>query len=354
MSTIDRQNPSSPQWPPEGLEAVGYCPICSSMERICLYTGLQDKVFQVAPGQWSLWQCSACGSAYLDPRPTRDTIAHAYESYYTHHTATVKAPYSEINTLRQWRRRLVNGYTNWRFSTRESPASRVGPLLHWVLPIRYRLEHEYRHLWRRVPSGGRVLDIGCANGAFLQIAKTCGWQVTGVEPDPQSAANARTMGLDVHLGGLDVFDDQSELFDIITICHVIEHVHEPMQVLADIHRLLKPGGQLWLETPNMESIGHRVYRSDWRGLEPPRHLCLFSSASLRRALNRTGFRMIERLTGPSPLFGIVAASEAIMRHEPYGTPIRLSIGESCFWFAIGIIQFLWPAKREFLLVSARK
>lgn len=350
---IDRPH-SCPPWSPEGLESVGCCPVCNRKERKCLYTELEDRVFQVAPGQWSLWQCKVCGNAYIDPRPTPDTIAQAYESYYTHHVATVKPPYSALSTRRKMRRRLVNGYTHWRFSTREAPSSCLGIVLHWVLPVRYRLEHEYRHLWQRVPTDGRVLDIGCANGAFLQIAKTCGWHATGVEPDPKSAANACALGLDVHQGGLEIFDGQSELFDIITICHVIEHVHDPVNTLTAIHRLLKPGGQLWLETPNLKSVGHSIYRREWRGLEPPRHLCLFNFASLRNALETIGFSKIKTLTGPSPLFGIVAASEAIKRNAPYGTPIRLSIVKSLFWTLVSVIQFFWPAKREFLLLSARK
>src|SRR5438067_9223839 len=71
-------------WPDEGLQSVKVCPICDSGKRIQLYSNLIDKVFRTAPGRWTLYQCQGCSSAYLDPRPTPESIHLAYKNYYTH------------------------------------------------------------------------------------------------------------------------------------------------------------------------------------------------------------------------------------------------------------------------------
>jgi predicted SAM-dependent methyltransferase len=73
--------------------------------------------------------------------------------------------------------------------------------------------------------------------------------------------------------------------------HVIEHFHDPIDALRISHRLLKPGGILWIATPNLASLGHAVFRRDWIGLDPPRHLVLFTRSALARALAATGFEL---------------------------------------------------------------
>ena len=73
-------------WPDNELELLKYCPVCGSRERELLHTGLRDRVFGVAPGDWTLHRCLECQSAYLDPRPTLATIGQAYTNYYTHQT----------------------------------------------------------------------------------------------------------------------------------------------------------------------------------------------------------------------------------------------------------------------------
>ena len=341
-------------WPTSELEKVSVCPICGSKERTVLYDDLIDNVFCVAPGRWTLNHCTHCKSAYLDPRPSQASIHLAYSVYHTHREAVIKSNYAELSPLRKFRRRMVNGYTNWFFSTNESPFSRIGVNLWALWPVRRKLEHEYRHLPRHVPEGGRVLDIGCASGAFMVTAKTCGWEVTGVDPDPISVANARSLGLDVHQGGLEVFGGKSNVFDVITICHVIEHVHEPSDTIVDIYRLLKPGGQLWLETPNIESLGHKYYGRHWLGLDPPRHLAVFNPSSLRTALERAGFSDIQYKPAPSPLWGVVNASEAIRQGLPYGSPVKQSIASKLFIFVVSLFQLFWPAKREYILIVAHK
>lgn len=92
------------------------------------------------------------------------------------------------------------------------------------------------------------------------------------------------------MAGLNGFGAVESRFDVITLNHVIEHVSDPIELLRSCYRLLKLGGQLWLQTPNIDSLGSRRYGRHWRGLEPPRHLVLFDPVSLRSALHQAGFQ----------------------------------------------------------------
>ncbi|HEX4349274.1 MAG TPA: class I SAM-dependent methyltransferase, partial [Verrucomicrobiae bacterium] len=78
-------------------------------------------------------------------------------------------------------------------------------------------------------------------------------------------------------------------FDAITMTHVIEHLHDPMDTLRRCWKLLKPGGQITVTTPNLNSRGHQIFGADWLALDPPRHLILFTEASLRMAMENCGF-----------------------------------------------------------------
>jgi SAM-dependent methyltransferase len=99
-------------------------------------------------------------------------------------------------------------------------------------------------------------------------------------------------GLDVALGSLEQQCYPSEHFDAVTLSHVIEHVPDPVGTLVECARLLKKGGKLVIATPNNASLGHRLFGRNWRGLEPPRHLHIFSPQSLRRTLGMAGFQNI--------------------------------------------------------------
>jgi 2-polyprenyl-3-methyl-5-hydroxy-6-metoxy-1,4-benzoquinol methylase len=98
--------------------------------------------------------------------------------------------------------------------------------------------------------------------------------------DPQAIINCANRGVEARCGGVEQFDSKERVFDAITLSHVIEGVHDQVATLKSCWRLLKPGGYLWIETPNIYSYGHSRYGGNWRGLEPQRHLALFNWRSL--------------------------------------------------------------------------
>lgn len=323
LTTVNTVPPVIQDWPPEGLERVEQCPVCNGVERRLLYDGLQDRIFFCAPGSWMLYGCQSCGSAYLDPRPTRVTIGIAYGTYFTH-AENSSEEFEHLSWSRRIRRLLANGYRNHRFGTNFQPANRLGIVVAKLIPRqRGIIDAELRHMpcWR---PGMRLLDVGCGNGEFLVRARAKGWDVVGVDPDPKAVEVACSKDLDVRQGGVEALDSGQERFDGITLSHVIEHVYEPLTVLRICHTLLKPGGWIWLETPNLDSLGRQRYQANWRGLEPPRHLVLFTRASLTQTLRQAGFQAIQDQPYRPLCASIFADSEAIARSEDSWRAPRLS------------------------------
>jgi len=346
MQDIELNQP----WPHDGLERVERCPVCESGERKVLYDGLTDRVFFSAPGKWTFYRCQRCGSGYLDPRPTPHTIHLAYRSYFTH---TVETEASG-SPWRRFRRALGNGYRNHRYGTAGLPATYFGVVLaRLVPPIAAMLDGGMRHL-PPLTSGGRLLDVGCGNGAFLLRARSAGWTVMGVDTDPEAVRIAHGHGLDVQLGGAEMLDRKAEPFDGITLSHVIEHVHNPLSLLRACYGLLRPGGWIWLETPNMEAYGHQRYGSCWPGLDPPRHLVVFAPSALPAALHKAGFRDIEQLPWRPLCISTFPASEAIAKGlDPSAEPQRSLrvLWRSCLADAAAVRR---PARREYLTFRARR
>jgi 2-polyprenyl-3-methyl-5-hydroxy-6-metoxy-1,4-benzoquinol methylase len=291
-------------WPAGDLEAVGRCPVCGTADRTILHPALWDNSFHVAPGSWTLWSCGGCASAYLDPRPTPASIGRAYEQYYTHDApVTVQPP---LNRLQRLRVALSNGYRNRRYGTGYEPSL---PLGYWLGratgAVSRNIDLQFRFAARpKRVDRPRLLDIGCGAGAFLQQAKAAGWDCHGVDFDPAAVAGARSRGLDVVEGSIDAVAGRGAWFDAITMSHVIEHVHDPVAFAASALALLKPGGTLYIETPNIEALGHRLYGPNWRGLETPRHLVLFNARSLAGLLANAGFTEIRSRRDISRLRGV--------------------------------------------------
>ncbi len=347
---IERKNVSD--WPDEDLEAVSECPVCGSERREVLHRGLIDRVFFCAPGVWDLYRCLACTSAYLDPRPTLASIGRAYSRYFTHSGEWREAP-EHLSPLRRMLRALSNGYFNDRFGTDFVPAHPLGAWLAWLTPIkRGELESAGRHLPKARP-GQSLLDVGCGNGIFLDFARHAGWQAQGIDFDAEAVACCIRKGLAVQKGGIEILADQKECFDWITLSHVIEHVHNPVGLLQACHHLLKPGGGLWIETPNLDAQGHRDFGPAWHALDSPRHLILFTRTSLIEALRAVGFQDIADAPFRPLYKDLSHKSQAIAEgRDPYQKPaprrpaLRSLMADWRGWQN--------PTLREFATLTAKK
>jgi SAM-dependent methyltransferase len=207
-----------------------------------------------------------------------------------------------------------------------------------------------RHLPRARHGMNRVLDVGCGNGKFLQFAVEAGWTATGVDSDPLAVKFAQSKGLDVRLADACALPFPSGSFDYITASHVLEHVHGPMALLHECRRILMPSGRLWLETPNVGSLGHAVFGRAWRGLEPPRHLAIYSRSALLSMLRDAGFESARFRFHGLATKSIWKASRQLMASCRDGHPGSAArrIGASPIGrFIAEYSEALFPASREF-------
>lgn len=164
-------------------------------------------------------------------------------------------------------------------------------------------EHEAQRkvaaLTRHQRSWGRLLDVGATAGFFVAAAGAAGWDATGVELSPDTAALARERyGADVRTGRLEDMDFDDGSFDAVTLWDVIEHVRDPVATMRHVARLVRPEGVIGLLTPNLDGLFPRAsYKvanlvGGWPAVDPPAHLFQFSTRTLADLLRRTGFDVL--------------------------------------------------------------
>jgi SAM-dependent methyltransferase len=161
--------------------------------------------------------------------------------------------------------------------------------------------------------GARLLDVGCAGGAFLVAARDYGFAVTGVEPSRWLAESGRAQyGLDIRQGILaaGMFPDES--FNVITLWDVIEHVTKPGDVLDSIQRLLKRDGLLLVNYPDFGSWMARLLGQRWPFLLSM-HLLYYTRATISRQLVKAGFAPLRI----QPHFQTLKLGYILKRLEPY-------------------------------------
>lgn len=144
---------------------------------------------------------------------------------------------------------------------------------------------------RRFIDRGHLLEVGCSTGEFLAAASR-NFATTGVEADPWAVRCARMKGLDCRAGALAEAALPADSFDVAVLYHVIEHFREPRRELNELNRLIRPGGHLVIETPDVETIWFQLLRARWRQIIPD-HLFFFSRTTLTRLLQEEGFTVTE-------------------------------------------------------------
>ncbi len=141
-------------------------------------------------------------------------------------------------------------------------------------------------------NSSELLDFGCGTGAFAELMQRSGWNVTGLEPDNEARVLAE------NINNLDVVKNLSEIdsesrFDVITLWHVLEHVHNPDETIAALKDKLKEGGTIFIAVPNHRSYDAEFYKNYWAAWDVPRHLYHFSPKSMHWLLNNNGLRVLK-------------------------------------------------------------
>ena len=138
---------------------------------------------------------------------------------------------------------------------------------------------------------GKILDVGTGTGFFMNEMKTQGWQVTGTEKNNQAREFSKTeFGIDIY-STEELFLLNQESFDIITLWHVLEHIHRIEDNFTAFHKLLKPEGKLIIAVPNHSSFDAQHYREYWAAYDVPRHIWHFAPNQLKQMGNKYGFTL---------------------------------------------------------------
>jgi SAM-dependent methyltransferase len=239
-----------------------------------------------SPGErdFAIVRCTGCGLLYTDPRPTPRSLSRYYAAdYYSYHFVGARPPSHRLK-LRLWRAlgllpprprpeedralpRLVR-----RALTRRHGASAV-----WLLPAPHQ--------------GARYLDVGCGAGERLELARDLGWTTFGVDLGEAAVRAAANRGHRTAVANAARLPFTAASFDYLNLSHVLEHLHEPLELLRECRRVLRPDGVAQITVPNAASWGARRYGANWYPYEVPRHLYHFTAKTLGQLAQRAGLEV---------------------------------------------------------------
>jgi len=198
-----------------------------------------------------------------------------------------------------------------------------------------------RRLAQALPKRGRLLDVGCADGFFLELAHADGWEVCGIEISrPMAEEASQKLGIPI----VTSYQELPERpFDAITLWEVIEHLPEPIVTLMQLRERLRPGGVLMLSTPN---AGHwQAVRAPelWTAYRPPAHLVLFTAESLRLALEKAGLTGIHVWkTAPlPPLPELLRRATIPLERSLADGSARPWMLARALWLAVRLLGWAW-------------
>jgi SAM-dependent methyltransferase len=243
-----------------------------------------------------LLQCSSCGTIYPGTEPCHQALDEIYDHYY------------------------------------DQANFELHPVTGAALDRLVRSLHAFR-------STNRWLDVGYGAGGLLTVAERQGWSCHGVEVSPSALRYGAGRGWQVE-ESMEAASFPSKGFDVVTMIELIEHITSPDKFLQWAGRLVRPGGLLYVTTPNARSLNRRILGLDWSVISPPEHLTIWSPRGLSRALVRAGFvpvrvrseglnpsELCARLRSPSPDAPPLNRNEAALAlNEVFSrTPLRRNL-----------------------------
>lgn len=201
---------------------------------------------------------------------------------------------------------------------------------------------------------GKLLDIGCNIGMFLDCARSDGFEVAGVELNRSCAEYARsTYGLDVRATYLEQAGFDADSFDVVTMFDVLEHVTDMERILAEVRRILKPGGLLVVQSPNLASVMAETARSGWSWLTPPDHLYHFTPGSLSRLLTCSGYVVtLLKTWEPADAFCVDVMQALLGSSFPARVVRKLLRITGIAELLVSTMQHIWWRRQKGALVEA--
>lgn len=236
------------------------CLFCGAPTRAYL-EGVVDNRFG-SPGSHRVLACDACGGRQTSPRPDGPTLKALYEAHYNY-----------------------GGKTDGAYSAAREKFL-FSPFYRLLLAVDGDISFHGR------TGSGRLLDIGCNEGRGLELYRRNGFAADGLELNANAARVARARGFTVHETLIEDFAPPAP-YDVAVLSNVLEHALDPRDMLRHVKRVLKPGGEVWISLPNVDSALAARYRAAWVNWHVPFHIVHFSQARLHRLLAEEGFAIRE-------------------------------------------------------------
>ncbi len=256
------------------FETLTKCPCCDSKDITLLFKA-KDLLTQ-KPGEFFLTKCKSCKLVFQNPRIKEKDIINYYEAI------------GYFNKPKENHKKKKNS-----FLKKETLNNHFGygkKSFFW--PATFFLKGFL--LSKSYPSfkqGGKLLEIGCSNGAFLEELRGLGWQVKGIEMSESSARYAKEQrGLDVQNKKIEEGDFKENEFDCVIMNMVLEHLYSPFEVMEKITKWLKPKGELIISIPYFEGFEFWLFKEFAYGLQLPTHQTFFTKPILRAYLKKLGFK----------------------------------------------------------------
>lgn len=266
------------------------CPIgCARDDEFILEAG--DQLHGL-PGKFEVVRCRNCGLMRTNPRPGPVDMANYYPENYGPYLGT------QVTGL------AVN-MTRHRGFTRALLSKMIREVYGWF-------HFNAEMLPKQEP--GRLLEIGCASGAFLHKMATQGWQVNGIEYSSHAAMAASALGYPVQQGSLETAKMPEQPVDLIVGWMVLEHLHDPISALNKLRATATPKTWMVLSVPNAGSLEFKLFGRHWYALQLPTHLYHFTPYTLERLLAKGGWR-IERIYHQRTLANLVASIGLSLRDK---------------------------------------
>jgi 2-polyprenyl-3-methyl-5-hydroxy-6-metoxy-1,4-benzoquinol methylase len=221
----------------------------------CLNCG-SDSLLWGIKKEYKMFECSSCGLIFMYPLPNPDSVYN--EDYFS--GATEGFGYVDYDKDKEPMVKTFNKYLD--------------------------LFAKYGK------SKGSLFDVGAATGFFMNIAKSRGYEVSGVEISDYAASLGRKKGLDVKTGVVANIDIPKNSFDVVTMFDVVEHMTDPFGDLMKIKSFLKQDGLLVVNAPNGKSLMSRILKTKWHMVLPPEHIFYFSPDNLGEFLKKNGFEVL--------------------------------------------------------------
>jgi 2-polyprenyl-3-methyl-5-hydroxy-6-metoxy-1,4-benzoquinol methylase len=140
-----------------------------------------------------------------------------------------------------------------------------------------------------------IIDVGCGDGFFLQVAKEKGWNVYGTEFTDRAMEICTRKGINMMKGELNEHNYAQGFFDIVTSFEVIEHINNPNIEIAKFNKILRTGGIAYVTTPNFNSISRNLLKGQWNIIEYPEHLSYYTKSTLTKLFKAHGFKNIKTI-----------------------------------------------------------